>query len=68
MRPKVEYALYHGDTFLDIGTAEQLATKFDKSVDFIWWLSYPIALRRYDAGKVKRYLAVRLDVKVGGAR
>jgi plasmid maintenance system antidote protein VapI len=56
----MEYALYHGEEFLGIGTAEQLAIKFGKTADFIKWLAYPTALKRYDESNGNRYITVKL--------
>lgn len=56
-----EYALYKGDKFLDIGTAEELADKFDLKPATIEWYSMPTNLRRIE--KRKSYtgmVAVRL--------
>lgn len=54
----IHYALYKGDTFLDIGTAEQLAEKFNLSPNFIKWAGCPSAVKRY-AGR--GYITVKVD-------
>ena len=34
-----EYALYKGDEFLDIGTADELSQKYDLTVKTLHWLA-----------------------------
>lgn len=34
-----EYAMYRGDKFIDIGTARELATKYNTTVKYIHWLA-----------------------------
>ena len=34
-----EYALYRGDTFIDLGTARELAEKYNTTVKVIQWLA-----------------------------
>jgi hypothetical protein len=58
-----EYALYKGETFLDIGTAKELADKFHVSTNFIQWLAYPTALKRYNESNGNRMIAVKLGEK-----
>lgn len=41
-----EYAMYRGDEFVDLGTLEYLAKKYNKKVDSLKWLSYPSAHKR----------------------
>lgn len=60
MKTPMEYALYHGEEFLGIGTADQLAVQFGKTADFIKWLAHPTALKRYDESNGNRYITVRL--------
>lgn len=55
-----EYALYHGENFIDIGTADKLAKEMGWSEQFVRWLSYPTAMRRYDESNGNRYIAVKL--------
>lgn len=58
---KQEYALYKGDKFLDIGTAEELADKFNVKPATIKWYSMPTNLRRIEKRKSYNGLvAVRL--------
>lgn len=59
-RMKIEYALYKGDEFLGIGTAEELASKYGGSASYIRWLSQPTALRRFEKSKGERKIVVRL--------
>ena len=35
-----EYALYRGDTFIDLGTAKELAGKHNTTVKVIQWLAH----------------------------
>ena len=35
-----EYALYRGDTFVDIGTARELAEKHNTTMKVIHWLAH----------------------------
>lgn len=45
------YAMYRGDTFIDLGTISELAAKYHKTIEMMRWLSYPIAHRRNKSGK-----------------
>nr|DAQ57427.1 MAG TPA: hypothetical protein [Caudoviricetes sp.] len=45
------YAMYRGDTFIDLGTIPELAAKYHKTIDMMRWLSYPTAHRRNKNGK-----------------
>lgn len=54
-----EYAMYKGDTFLDIGTAKELAKRHNLTVKTIWWLA---TARRIDrSGKTKRKYLVPIE-------
>lgn len=46
MRKRKLFALYKGDTFIDIGTAEELAHKRNVQPKFIRYLSTPANKRR----------------------
>lgn len=41
-----EYAVYHGDTFLDLGTAEELAERMNVKADTIRYRTTPTYKRR----------------------
>lgn len=56
-RPQEEYALYKGDTFLDIGTAEELAEKYPVKASFVRYSTAPSAVKRY---RGKGYIAVKI--------
>ncbi len=43
---KAEYALYKGDKFIDIGTADELAKKRNVSKRMIYYLSTPTYKRK----------------------
>lgn len=45
------YAMYRGDTFIDLGTVPELAAKYHKTIEMMRWLSYPTAHRRNKSGK-----------------
>lgn len=64
MRRKREFALYKGDKFLDIGTREELAEKFNVSVDTITFWSTPANLKRLSSRKIKESKAM-IAVKLG---
>ena len=49
---KKEYAIYKGDKFLDIGTAEELAKKFNVTANNIRFLSTPSAKKRRKNKKI----------------
>ncbi len=49
----MEYAVYEGDTFLLIGTAEECANKLNVTPEYIKFLSYPAGRKRFEARKDK---------------
>ena len=59
----IEYAIYKGDTFLFIGTAEECANKMNVKPDFIKWLTTPTGKRRFEnrKNKNKALRAVKLE-------
>lgn len=59
----IEYAIYKGDTFLFIGTAEECAARLNVKSDFIKWLTTPTGKRRFESRKDKSkcLTAVKLD-------
>ena len=62
---KTRYAVYIGDTFLVMGTAEQCAKQLGVKQlgvkpDTVRWWSSPVAMRRAEAAKKPRRVAIRL--------
>lgn len=56
----MEYAMYKGEEFLDVGTAGELARKFNVSVSTIKFYATPVYRRRIE-GRPNRILVVRLE-------
>lgn len=56
--PNTVYALYKGDEFIGVGTAEELAEMLGVKPSTVDWYSYPIAKQR-NKGKCK--IAIILD-------
>lgn len=56
------FALYKGDTFIDIGTAKELAKKMNVQPKFIKYLSTPANLKRIE--ERKKYNSL-ITVKLG---
>lgn len=54
---KVEYAIYQGDDFLDLGTAKEMAKKFNVKKETITFWASPANKRRV---KNKGKVAVRI--------
>lgn len=59
----IEYAIYKGDTFLFIGTAEECAERMGVKPDFVKWLTTPTGKRRFEQrkDKSKALTAVKLE-------
>lgn len=57
---RYEYALYKGDDFIDVGTAQELARKLKVTVDYIKWMTTPTAQKR---NKGKRMTAIKIDIE-----
>jgi hypothetical protein len=58
-RKSKEYALYRGDEFVDIGTAEFLANKYNTSANTIRWRA---GSNRYKSKDHKNgYIVISLD-------
>ena len=57
---KTRYAVYIGDTFLVMGPAEQCAKQLGVKPDTVRWWSSPVAMRRAEAAKKPRRVAIRL--------
>lgn len=59
MATEAEYALYHGDEFIAIGTAEELARMQGVAPETIKFYATPAYAKRGDKGQ-KRFIAVRI--------
>ena len=57
---KTRYAVYIGDTFLVMGTAEQCVRQLGVKPDTVRWWASPVAQRRAEAAKRPRRVAIRL--------
>ncbi len=61
-KPPVEYALYKGDEFVDIGTSAKLDEKYGISRDFLSFLVSPTGRRKCESAKKPRgWVALRLE-------
>lgn len=49
----VEYAVYQGENFLFIGTAQECANKLNIKVDSVRWMATPTGRRRFESRKNK---------------
>lgn len=58
----VEYAIYKGDDFIMIGTADECAERLGIKADSVKWLSTGVAWRRFNNAKdsTKRMIALNL--------
>lgn len=54
MSKECEYALYKGDTFIDLGTKKYLANLLKCKIDFISWLASPSCRKRQERNKNKK--------------
>lgn len=52
MSRKLEYAVYKGDKFIDIGTLEELAKKLNVKKRTIQWYATPCNSRRNKGNKI----------------
>jgi len=52
-----DYALYHGDDFMDIGTLKFLAKKFNFKISTLKWYSYPSSRKR----NLKGYQVIKIE-------
>lgn len=53
MSKECEYALYKGDTFIDLGTKKYLANLLKCKIDYITWLASPSHKKRIENNKKK---------------
>ena len=54
-----EYAMYKGDTFIDLGTAKELSKRHNIKVKTLYWL---VSARRLDrSGKTRRKYLVPIE-------
>lgn len=62
----IEYAIYKGDSFQFIGTAEECASRLDVKPSFIKWLTTPTGKKRFESRKdtSKALTAVKLKGEV----
>lgn len=58
MTDKTVYAVYKGDKFLDLGTAEELAKRFKVKKETVWFWNSPVNKRR---AKKKRKIAIKIE-------
>lgn len=52
------YAVYEGEKFLDLGTAEELAKRFKVKKETVWFWNSPANKRR---AKKKRKIAIKIE-------
>lgn len=58
----VEYALYKGDNFLDIGTIKELSKRYNISVKTLRWYSTPCYKNKIkNKNNIKSYVVVRIE-------
>lgn len=62
MSSKREYAIYKGDTFIDIGTKKELAEKFNVNEDTITFWHSPSNLKRINSRKTYSGGMIVIDV------
>lgn len=58
------YAIYKGDTFIDLGTKKELAKKMNCRTEFIGYLATPTNLRKIQKRKNKdnnALIAIRIE-------
>lgn len=61
---RYEYALYKGDNFVDVGTADYLANLISVTRETIKWLASPSALkRRRKSEDSNALICVRINMK-----
>lgn len=56
----IRYAVYKGEELLAIGTSYQLAERFNVKRETVKWWASPANMRKVEAGKGNRKVAVRL--------
>ena len=58
----VEYALYKGDNFLDIGTIKDLSERYNISVKTLRWYSTPCYKNKIkNKNNIKSYVVVKIE-------
>lgn len=60
---KKEYALYRGEEFIDIGTAEELAKKSNTTVNTIQWYAGSRRWKNKKNGRTNRITVIAIDDK-----
>ena len=58
------YALYKGDSFIDLGTKKDLANLLNCKIDFISWLASPACRRRQEKNKNKKNSNALIVIKI----
>lgn len=58
MSSKVVYAVYKGESFLDLGTAEELARKFKVKRETVWFWNSPANKKR---NRKNRIIAIKIE-------
>ena len=62
MMGKKRYALYRGDEFVDVGTAEEIAERQGIRPESVKWMSTPSYHKRGGYGKLRSYKIVEEDL------
>lgn len=58
MRKRNEYAIYHGDKFIDLGTKEYLAKKLNITINTLGYYQSPSYKKRTS---YKGYIVIKLE-------
>ena len=61
MRERKEYAIYKGDKFIDLGTREYLAKRFEEKKKYISFLASPTARKRGKQDDSNKLIAVKIE-------
>lgn len=61
----IEFAIYKGDRFLFIGTADECAERMNVKPDFIRWMTTPAGKRRFESRKDKSKALTAVKLKGG---
>lgn len=59
----IEYAVYKGDSFVVMGTAEECAEEMGVKPDFIKWMTTPTGKRRFESRKDKSKALTAVKLK-----
>ncbi len=66
MSKECEYALYKGDTFIDLGTKKYLASVLKCKIDFITWLASPSCRKRREKTKKESNALIVIKIEEEG--